>query len=320
MTETASNQSTEGREIVMTRLFDAPRELVWEVWTSPKHVAHWWGPRGYTITTEEMNVRVGGTWRFMMLGPDGTNYPNLMTFHEVKAPEKLVYDHGSYEQPKQFHVTSTFTSEGTKTRIRHHLIFPTKEACEAVKAFGAVELGQQSLDCFADYIATIGGFSISRTFNAPLDLVWRAWTEEERLAKWWGPKGLTMVKAKLDLRPGGLFHYGMKAPPGAPMGEGTMWGKFLFREITPQRRIIWVNSFADEAGNTVRHPMAPTWPLEMLNHVTFSEENRKTTVTLRGGPINATAEEMKVYNDNHPSLNAGFSGTLDQLDEYLRTS
>ena len=157
---------------------------------------------------------------------------------------------------------------------------------------------------------------ITRLFNAPRQRVWQAFTEAERLAQWWGPKGFKMMVTKLELRPGGTFHYGMQAPAGSPMGE-VMWGLFVYREITPPERIVFVNSFSDEQGGITRHPMAPDWPQEMLNVITFEEEDGKTRVTLRGGPIHCTPEEADTYHSNYPSMRGGFGGTFDQLDAYL---
>ncbi|EKD93794.1 MAG: Activator of Hsp90 ATPase 1 family protein [uncultured bacterium] len=151
-------------------------------------------------------------------------------------------------------------------------------------------------------------FVITRTFNSPLEMVWKAFTEVDRLKHWWG----TMKVATLNFSPGGLFHYRMQSPDGQ-----DMWGKFVYREIVPMEKIVFVNSFSDEQGNTARHPMAPNWPLEMLNHFTLEEHGGKTTLTLRGRAINATEEEVKTYNDNHESMHIGFTGTWDQLEAYL---
>ena len=159
-------------------------------------------------------------------------------------------------------------------------------------------------------------FVITRVFNAPRERVWQAFTEVERLAQWWGPKGFKMFATTLDLRPGGTFHYGMKPPAGSAMGD-VMWGRFVYREIEPPARLVFVNSFSDEQGGITRHPMAPNWPAEMLNVVTFEEADGKTTVTLRGGPIHCTSEESDIYHANHDSMRGGFGGTFDQLDAYL---
>jgi len=155
-------------------------------------------------------------------------------------------------------------------------------------------------------------FVITRVFDAPRERVWKAFTESERLMHWWGPKGFTMQVAKLDLRPGGVFHYGMRSPDGR-----DMWGRFVYREIVAPARLVCVVSFTDEGGNPVRHPMSPTWPLEVLNTMTLSEHDGKTTLTVHGVPINATEEERKTFEAGRDSMKQGFTGTLDQLADYL---
>lgn len=148
--------STADREIVQTRLLDAPRELVWEVWTDPKHIDRWWGPRGFTNVTRSMEVVVGGVWEYVMHGPDGNAWDNWIKYIEVKKPERLVYWHGAHDgDPDQFHVTVTFDAEGEKTRLTMRSVFGTVEKLEAVKRFGAVELGQQTLDKLAEHLASL---------------------------------------------------------------------------------------------------------------------------------------------------------------------
>lgn len=153
---------------------------------------------------------------------------------------------------------------------------------------------------------------ITRVFDAPRELVWKAFTESDRLAQWWGPKGFTMLVRTLDFRPGGVFHYAMRAPDGQ-----IMWGKFVYRDIQAPERMVFVNSFSDENGAIVRAPFSPTWPLEVLNTVTLTESGGKTTVTLRGGPINATGEERAIFWNRQESVQQGFAGTFDQLAAYL---
>jgi uncharacterized protein YndB with AHSA1/START domain len=156
-------------------------------------------------------------------------------------------------------------------------------------------------------------FVITRVFNAPRELVWKAWTERERLMQWFGPKGFTMPIAKLDFRPGGTLHYCLRSPDGT-----EMWGKFAYREIVAPERIVLVNSFSDEKGNLTRHPFSPTWPLEMLATTTFAEQGGKTEVTLQWLPLNATEEERKTFDTSHEGMRQGWAGTFDQLAEYLK--
>ena len=155
-------------------------------------------------------------------------------------------------------------------------------------------------------------FVIARVFDAPRELVWKAWTERERLMQWFGPKGFTMHMATLNFRPGGVFHYCLRSPDGH-----DLWGKFVYRETVAPERIVFVNSFSDEKGNLTRHPMSPTWPLELLSTVTFAEHEGKTTLTVQWVPLNATELERKTFDEGRESMQQGWTGTLDQLAEYL---
>jgi uncharacterized protein YndB with AHSA1/START domain len=165
----------------------------------------------------------------------------------------------------------------------------------------------------SDTASQSGDFVISRTFDAPRELVWKCFTDPERMKHWWGPKGFTVIASKMDLRPGGIYHYGMTAPDGSPM-----WGKFVFREIVPPSRMVFVNSFSDEAGGTTRHPWHASWPLQLLTTFTFEEQpGGKTKFTTRWQALNATAEEQKTFDSNHDSMRQGWTGTLDHLTAYL---
>jgi uncharacterized protein YndB with AHSA1/START domain len=303
------------RAIIATRIFDAPRELVFEAWTDPQHIAQWWGPNGFTNTIHSMDVRPGGEWDFIMHGPDGTDYKNRIIYREVVRPERLVYDHVS---GPLFHATVTFEEQGEKTKLTVEMLFESADLRNKVaEEFGAVEGLNQTLGRLATHLPKVvdehaDDFVISREFDAPRDLVFKAWTEPERLAQWWGPKGFTMVSTKVDLRPGGTFLYGMRGPDGL-----EVWGKFVYREITPPKRMVFVNSFSDEEGGVTRHPLAPSWPLAMLNTLTLTERDGKTTVTLRVAAYAATDEERATFKAGRKSMEGGFGGTFDQLDAYL---
>lgn len=166
----------------------------------------------------------------------------------------------------------------------------------------------------SDAIPDAAQFSITRAYKAPRQLVYRAWTERERLQQWWGPVGMALSVLTLDVQPGGSFHYAMKAPGGF-----EMWGKFVYRELVPFERLVYVNSFADAAGTPIPAPIMPSWPLEALNVLTFSEENGVTTQTLRSTPINASALEKQTFLAGHASMTQGFTATLNQLEAYLAT-
>ena len=151
--------STANREIVITRVFDAPRELVWEAWTNPEHVVHWWGPNGFTTTIEKMDVRVGGVWKHVMHGPDGKDYPNKSVFTEVIKPERIEFSHDGGTKGKpgvQFDATWTFEALGVQTKVTIYMLFPTaSDRDRVVKEYGAIEGGKQTLARLADYLAKI---------------------------------------------------------------------------------------------------------------------------------------------------------------------
>ena len=155
-------------------------------------------------------------------------------------------------------------------------------------------------------------FVIQRVFNAPRHLVWKAFAETDRLAQWWGPTGFKMNVNKLEFSPGGTFHYSMQSPDGF-----IMWAKFVYLQIIEPEKIVFILSFSDENGGITRAPMSATWPLEVFNVLTLSEQNNKTILTLKGVPINATEKEIETFRNEFESMNKGFNGTFDQLEEYL---
>jgi uncharacterized protein YndB with AHSA1/START domain len=145
------------REIVVTRDFNAPRELVWEAWTNPEHVVHWWGPRGFSTTIEKMDVRPGGIWKHVMHGLDGANYPNKSVFKEVVKPERIVYSHGGgREGGRGAHFVATWTFDATaadKTRVTIRTVFASATDRDfVIKEYGAIEGGKQTLARLAEYL------------------------------------------------------------------------------------------------------------------------------------------------------------------------
>jgi uncharacterized protein YndB with AHSA1/START domain len=160
--------------------------------------------------------------------------------------------------------------------------------------------------------STIESFVISRTFDAPRDLVWKAFTDPERMKHWWGPKSFSVFHSKMDLRPGGSYHYGLRGPDGS-----TIWGKFVYREIVAPERMVVVTSFSDENAGITRHPMAPTWPREMLTTLLFEAANGKTKITIKWTPLNPTDEERQTFESMRNSMQQGWTGTFDKLAAYL---
>jgi uncharacterized protein YndB with AHSA1/START domain len=145
---------TSEREIVLKRVFNAPRELVFEAYSSVEHLSRWFGPDGYSTTTYSMDFRVGGSWKYMMHGPDGTDWRNLITYTEIDPPSRLSFDHGDFERV-HFQVTLTFEDQDGKTSLTQHMLFPNQEARDHVIGFGAVELGNQTLARLAAHLEAL---------------------------------------------------------------------------------------------------------------------------------------------------------------------
>ena len=143
-----------GSEMIIERVIDAPRELIFRAFTEPEHVKHWWGPNGFTNTIHEMDVRPGGIWRFIMHGPDGTDYPNKIVYVEVTPPERLVYEHSGDrpDGPVSFRSTITREATGGKTKVTLRADLGSVEEFQRAKEFGAVEGGQQTLARLDAYV------------------------------------------------------------------------------------------------------------------------------------------------------------------------
>jgi len=146
--------TTAEREIVVSRVIGAPREVVFEAFTRVRHLSRWWGPQGFTTTTRSFEFRVGGEWDFVMHGPDGTDYQEWITWREIVAPERIVLLHGeSRGDPNAFESVVTFEPAGDQTRIVMRAVFPTKQLRdEAVEKYHAIEGGEQTLSKLTAYV------------------------------------------------------------------------------------------------------------------------------------------------------------------------
>lgn len=158
-------------------------------------------------------------------------------------------------------------------------------------------------------------FVVTRMVKAPLARVWRAYSEADQLAKWWGPKGADIRVLKLDFRPGGMFHYAMEFQPGHPI-----YGRFVYGLIDAPNRLEYVSGFSDAVGGLTRAPfpqLEGRFPLELHNIVTFEERDGATIVSACSSPINATRAEIDTFVGMFESMHGGFNGTFDKLDAHL---
>jgi len=142
-TAISSQPAGSDREIVTTRLLDAPRDLVFRLYSEPGHLAQCWGPKGFTNTFHEYDFQPGGQWNFIMHGPDGKDYPNHSVFEEIAKPERIVFRHlgGGHE----FQMTILLEERGVKTQLTWRMLFDTADHCERVRGF-VVPANEQNFD------------------------------------------------------------------------------------------------------------------------------------------------------------------------------
>ncbi|WP_323173301.1 SRPBCC family protein [Natrialba sp. PRR66] len=156
-TNAEAELETSENRLTIRRTFDAPRERVFEAWTDPEQVDQWWGPDGFATTTDEMEVRPGGVWRFMMTGPNGNEFPNRIEYDAVEEPERLAYTHGSPDDPEQFRVVVTFDAQGdSETDLTMEMCFSSAEELDEAVEFGADDGAKQTLGRLAEHLANGG--------------------------------------------------------------------------------------------------------------------------------------------------------------------
>jgi uncharacterized protein YndB with AHSA1/START domain len=312
MYKSDSTEASSEREIVTTRVFDAPRELVFKAWTDPRHLVHWWGPNGFTTRVYRMDVRPGGIWRLVMRGPDGVDYHNKLVFIEVVEPERLVYKHVGDEEcePANHQVTVTFAAEGNSTKVTMRMVFPSAAArAHVVNKYGAIEGATQTFGRLAEHLAKVadGKWSlaearpkcdirITRIIDAPRELVFQAWTDPKHVAQWWGPKGFTNSVSEWDARPNGTIRLNMHAPDGF---SHPMTG--VFHEVVPSERIVFTAVAEDEAGNRL---------LEALTTVTFNEQGGKTRLTVDASAVGFADVAVQML----AGMELGWAQSLERLD------
>ncbi len=308
-------------ELKITRVYDAPVSAVWEAWTDPAQVAQWWGPRGFTITTHSKDLRPGGHWSYTMHGPDGTDYENKTLYYEVEECAKLVYDHGGNDdRPPLFRVTVLFSENEGKTTMDMTMALPSPEAAAETARFIKKAGGNGTWDRLAEYLdKTESGresFFITRSFQAPIDVLFAMWTEPAHFSQWLAPAGFTMEFLDADIRPGGSAFYSMTN------GEITMYGRADYQQIEKPGRIVYTQQFCDEQGNVSRHPFAPAWPATMRTEVLFTSEGpNETRVTVRWEPSGEVKpEEIEVFKQARGGMTQGWTGSFDKLEARLAGS
>jgi len=302
MAEDASAVSRSApRELVLTRVFDAPRSLVFEAWTDPKRMAQWWGPKGFTNPVCELDVRPGGAILIHMRAPDGVVYPMSGVFREVVAPERLVFTSAALDDAGKplFQVLNTVTfselAGGTALTVHARVVDETAGAEQYLS--GMSEGWNMSFDRLATAVAIPRDRElwITRTFDAPRELVFKAWTEPEHARHWFAPEGCTVESVTMDVRPGGAWRSCMRWPDGSDHWQGG-----VFREIVPPERLVFTYAWEDADGRP-KH--------ETLVTVRLVERAGKTELT-----FHQAAFESESSRDSHAG---GWNSTLTLLGEHL---
>ncbi|MEM9545260.1 MAG: SRPBCC domain-containing protein [Bacteroidota bacterium] len=156
-------------------------------------------------------------------------------------------------------------------------------------------------------------FTIDRVFSAPQQKVFDAYSKEKHLCNWWGSTPFDLVVCELDFQVNGRFFYGLEST------DFKMHGVFDYLEIDAPNMIRFLNYFADKNGFPVRHPKSDTWPIKMMNSITFKEKEEQTEMHISVTAYEANETELKTFRAGLDALEAGFKGTLDKLGEYLET-
>ncbi|MBD2677658.1 MULTISPECIES: SRPBCC family protein [Nostoc] len=322
--QNGSDSTESERKIVITRVFNAPRELVFKAWTEPQHIAQWWGPKGFTTRVTELDLRLGGRWRYVMISPDGTEYPAKGVFREIVPPERIVttdeFDEGfeqviNAELPQGIVMTAIFEDVDGKTKLTLEIVHKSASDRRKHEEMGVVAGWNSSFDCLDEFLAKQveqqhNGFTltlpsdreiiITRVFNAPRRLLFEAWTQPEHVKRWFGGcSSMTMTVCEIDLRVGGSWRYVLH-----DSSNGTDHGfSGEYREIVPSERLV----------STERYEPVPN--SDRLNTLTLTEEDGKTTLHIH---IQHQSREQR---DGHlqSGMEVGLRQTLNRLEELLQS-
>jgi uncharacterized protein YndB with AHSA1/START domain len=332
MLETSADPTASAaNEIVVSRLFPAPRAMVWGALADPWQVGQWWGPKGFTTTILEMDIRPNGKWRLILHAPDGTNYPNEMTFTEVVPFDRIALELTGCREGApliRFQQSLTFTDEGDGTRFTVRITFPTAEDRDRnVRDYSSIDGAQQMMERLnahlserhahpqAHPIETLAGapaiheLRITRTFNAPRDLVWRAWTDPAMAMQWSGPKQWPAFHMELGKKPGDRWRIGLR---GCAPGTDTLveiWQGGTLLELVPPERLVYTYAWENRANVGLPDDGKPH---ETTITVRLEEHDGKTTMHFHQAFF-ATAAER----DGH---NGGWASSFERLEEVVNTA
>jgi uncharacterized protein YndB with AHSA1/START domain len=321
---TAEATETTQREVVITRIFDAPRSLVFQAWTDPKHMANWWGPNGFTNPVCEMDVRVGGAYHIVMRGPDGADYPCRGVYREIVEPERLLFTNLAVDKEGNVlldgFTTVTFEEHGGKTKLTLQTR-ATGLVAGAERMLAGMEAGwTQSLDKLSEHLRQEPSdreLVFTRVFNAPRDLVFKVWTDPKHIVEWWGPRGFTTESLDMDVRPGGHWRLIMHGPDGVDYRN-----RIVYLEVVKPERLVYKHTGNaeededEEEGKEGKEAKDRMKPVGFHVTVTFEEAGGSTKLTMR--MLFESAGERDDVVTKY-GADKGAVQTLDRLAEHLAT-
>lgn len=306
------------KQLEITRIFDAPVKYVWEAWTDIDQVSKWWGPRGFSITTQSKDLRPGGKWIYTMHGPDGVDYPNITTYFAVEKYSRLEYDHGANENQKAlFRVNVLFSETDGKTTMKMTMTFESHEAAVEIGRFIKQASGNSTWDRLGEYIDHSYNkkevFLLNRVFSAPIQKVFEMFIDPEQIVKWQPPTGFFMKILEGDIKKGKNLFYEMGN------GDVSFYGRSSYEEITPPYFISFHQEFCSKDGTNAKHPGASVWPARWLTSVTFADEGDGVTrLTLKSQIVDThTSEELEAFISERGGMTIGWTGSLDRLEDLL---
>lgn len=285
---------------VIKRVFNAPRRLVFELFTQPEHVRRWYGPRYLSMTVCEIDLRPGGAWRFVLQAPDGGTHGFSGVYREIVPHERLVFTEGYEGMPgTDYVVTAVFEERDGKTTLTSTLVY--KEVAHREGHIGAgMEAGmRETYERFDELIAALDCEIVTtRLFNASRERVWEAWTERERIGKWWGPNGFSTTTHEMDVRPGGAWRFTMHGPDGVDYPN-----RVVYEQVVKPERLVYLHDSDDDTQED---------PHRFVTTVTFDIEGGQTRLTMRARfPTPAARAAVVGY------AVEGAKQTIGRLAEYL---
>ncbi len=317
---------------VISRTFDAPRELVFSAWTDPAQLMHWWGPEGFNVPLCEIDARPGGAFRIVMNAPDGNDYPLKGFYREVVEPERLVYSENWEEHPKEWHEllrkfgadktdlgaldVVTFDEREGKTLLTIRTLFPFAEVRDAMLKIGVNESWSQSLDRLADslrskkgeaaegrtrFIAEQGTQTVvlTRTLDAPRERVFKMFTDPCLIQHWWGPKTLTTTVDKMDVKQGGSWRFVQCRQDGK---KYVFSG--IYHKVSKPELLVFTFEYEGMPGHV------------LLETVRFEEHEGKTRLT-DTSVFQSVEDRLVMLNDG---MEEGAVESIDRFAELIATT